>query len=70
MSEHPLAGYDAVEVFCATKAKERVSLGATLSRWLEERRGEIEVVDTVVRQSSDHQYHCLSVLVFYRVKGQ
>ena len=57
-------GYDAVKVFSATKANERVELGTKMSAWLSE--NDVEVVDTVVRQSSDNQFHCLSIIVFFR----
>ena len=57
-------GYDAVKVFSATKANERVELGTKMSAWLSE--NDVEVVDTGVRQSSDNQFHCLSIVVFFR----
>ena len=28
--------------------------------------GKIEIVDTTVTQSSDREFHCLTVTVFYR----
>ena len=60
-----LSGYDAVKVFSATKAQERENLGVRVTSWLSENEP-ITVVDTVVRQSSDQQFHCLSIIVFYR----
>ncbi len=60
-----LSGYDAVKVFTATKAQERERLGDLITEWLKG-NPDHEVVDTVVRQSSDQQFHCLSILVFYR----
>lgn len=61
-----VAGYTAAKVFSATKAKERSELGDYLTTWLAEVGDTVEVVDTVVRQSSDRQFHCLSMIVFYR----
>lgn len=61
-----VAGYTAAKVFSATKAKERSELGDYLTAWLVECAGTVEVIDTVVRQSSDRQFHCLSIIVFYR----
>ena len=58
--------YDAVKVFSATKAKEREALGEVMTAWLRRMDGEIEVVDTKVIQSSDQQFHCLTIVVFYR----
>ena len=60
-----LSGYDAVKVFSATKALDREGLGNKVSTWLTENQG-INIVDTVVRQSSDQQFHCLTILIFYR----
>ncbi len=62
-----LSGYDAVKVFSATKALDREALGNKVSAWLDEHR-DITIVDTVVRQSSDQQFHCLTILVFYRTR--
>lgn len=61
-----VAGYTAAKVFSATKAKERSELGDYLTEWLVSCAGTVEIVDTVVRQSSDRQFHCLSIIVFYR----
>jgi len=58
--------YDAVKVFTATKAKEREALGEVMTAWLRRMEGEIAVVDTKVIQSSDQQFHCLTIVVFYR----
>ena len=58
--------YDAVKVFTATKAKEREALGEVMTAWLRRMEGELEVVDTKVIQSSDQQFHCLTIVVFYR----
>ena len=56
--------YQAVKVFSATKAKERGELGADITRWLED-NPDVIVKDTVVRQSSDNEFHCLSIILFY-----
>ena len=58
--------YNAVKVFTATRAKEREALGEVMSAWLKRMEGTIEVVDTKVIQSSDQQFHCLTIVVFYR----
>ena len=60
--------FDAVKVFSATKHKERDELGEKITRWLSDREDSIEIVDTVVRQSSDSEYHCLSITIFYNHK--
>ena len=62
-SRNMTSAYDGVKVFSATKANERAELGERVTKWLE--CGDVQVVDTVVRQSSDNQFHCLSILIFY-----
>ena len=57
--------YTGAKVFSATKAREREELGQSVTNWLSANPG-IEVVDTVVKQSSDNEFHCLSIVIFYR----
>jgi hypothetical protein len=57
--------FDGVKVFSATKAKERELLGERLTEWLDT-HPEFKVVDTVVTQSSDHEFHCLTITVFFK----
>ena len=57
--------FDGVKVFSATKAKERELLGERLTEWLDTNPA-IKVVDTVVTQSSDHEFHCLTITVFFK----
>jgi len=61
--------FDGIKVFSATKQKDRDELGETATRWLDEQQGKIEIVDKVVTQSSDNEYHCLTITVFYRRKA-
>jgi hypothetical protein len=58
--------FDGVKVFSATKQKDRDELGETVTRWLESNREHVELVDKVVKQSSDSEYHCLSIILFYK----
>lgn len=62
-----VAGYDGVKVFSATKALERDALGEKITAWLD-RHHDYTVVDTVICQSSDNEFHCLTITVFYRRK--
>jgi hypothetical protein len=59
--------FTGVKVFSATKAKDREELGETITRWLRA-NADLEVVDKVVSQSSDDEFHCLSIVFFYRQK--
>lgn len=57
--------YTGVKVFSATKAKEREALGEVITQWLRANPN-VEVANTVVTQSSDREFHCLTITVFYR----
>lgn len=54
-----------MKVFSATKAREREFLGETITDWIVA-HPELLVVGKVVMQSSDSEYHCLSITVLYR----
>ena len=56
--------YNGVKVFSATKARDRSALGDRFTEWLET-NPDFSVVDTVVTQSSDAEFHCLTFTVFY-----
>jgi len=58
--------FSAVKVFSETKARERADLGAKITSWIKAEKPEI--VDKVVRQSSDNAFHCLSFVFFYNPK--
>jgi hypothetical protein len=60
--------FTGVKVFSATKAKEREEIGDNVTRWLRS-NADFEVVDRVVTQSSDNEFHCLTIILFYREKG-
>jgi hypothetical protein len=68
VSEERAMQFTGVKVFSATKAKEREELGETITRWLQA-NADLEIVDRVVSQSSDNEFHCLSVVLFFRRKG-
>jgi hypothetical protein len=57
--------FDGVKVFSATKAREREELGEVITKWLDEHL-DLTVIDQVVSQSSDNEFHCLTVTIFYR----
>ena len=60
--------FTGVKVFSATKAKEREDLGEQVTRWLRA-NSDLEIVDRTVMQSSDNEFHCLTVVLFYRNKA-
>src|SRR5229473_5070182 len=60
--------FTGVKVFSATKAKEREDLGEQVTRWLRA-NADLEIVDRTVMQSSDNEFHCLTVVLFYKPKN-
>ena len=40
-----------------------------MTEWLRENRATLDVVDTIVTQSSDEQFHCIAITVFYLTRG-
>ncbi len=57
--------FNGVKVFSATKANDRAVLGESMTTWLQN-NPTIEIVDKVVSQSSDNEFHCLSIVLFYK----
>ncbi len=56
--------FNGVKVFTATKAREREELGELITQWLHNTPG-VKVVDKTVTQSSDREFHCLTITIFY-----
>ena len=61
----PSVPFTGVKVFSTTLARDRETMGDTITRWLRDNPG-VEVVDRVVTQSSDKEFHCLTITLFYR----
>jgi hypothetical protein len=61
--------FTGVKVFSATKAKERDDLGEQVTRWLRA-NADLEIVDRTVMQSSDNEFHCLTVVIFYKPRSK
>ena len=57
--------FNGVKVFSATKAREREDLGEVITRWLRANPG-VRIVDKVVTQSSDREFHCLTIALFFQ----
>jgi len=60
--------FTGVKVFSATKAKERDELGETITRWIRA-NSDLQLVDREVRQSSDDEFHCVTVILFYKERS-
>ncbi len=51
-----------VKVFSATKARERDTLGERVTAWIRDNPG-IQILRTVIAQTSDSEFHCLSLVL-------
>ena len=60
-----IQNFDEVCVFTATKGRDRAELGRRVTEWLKS-HPQARVVDKVVTQSSDAEFHCLSITLFVR----
>jgi hypothetical protein len=60
--------FTGVRVFSTTLARDRENMGENITKWLKE-NSSYEIVDKVVTQSSDKEFHCLTITLFYRVKS-
>ncbi len=61
--------FTGVKVFTTTLARDREAMGEHIGRWLSD-HPDLEVVDKLVTQSSDSEFHCLSITLFYRDRKQ
>ena len=59
------AAFTGMKVFSTTLARDREAMGDNITRWLKDHQ-ELEVVDKIVTQSSDKEFHCLTITFFYR----
>ena len=62
------SAFNGVHVIAATMFQQRQTLGEQVTEWLEnaaKTRPGFQLVDMVVRQSSDEAYHCISIIIFF-----
>ena len=60
--------FSGVKVFSTTLARDREVMGETITRWLKDNLATVEIVDRTVTQSSDKEFHCLTITLFYKPK--
>jgi hypothetical protein len=60
--------FTGIKVFSTTLARDREAMGENITKWLRE-NPDAEIVDKVVTQSSDKEFHCLTITLFYRHKS-
>jgi hypothetical protein len=57
--------FTGMKVFSTTLARDREHMGDNITRWVQENQ-QLEIVDKTVTQSSDKEFHCLTITLFYR----
>lgn len=60
--------FTGVKVFSTTLARDREQMGETITKWIKY-NPHADIVDKIVTQSSDKEFHCLTVTLFYRHKS-
>ncbi|ATB42723.1 hypothetical protein [Cystobacter fuscus] len=63
-----VTNFTGVKVFSTTLARDRENMGENITKWLKENPN-ADVVDKTVTQSSDKEFHCLTITLFYRHKS-
>jgi len=61
--------FTGMKIFSTTLARDREVMGDTITRWLQENQ-QVEIVDKLVTQSSDKEFHCLTITLFYRERAR
>ena len=61
--------FTGVKVFSATKAREREELGEQVTHWIRNNPN-ARIIDKIVTQSSDREFHCLTITIFYEQTQQ
>ena len=64
-TEGPMSSFNGVRTFTATLARDREQLGDKITAWIRN-NPETQIVDAVVTQSSDEEFHCLAITLFFR----
>ena len=61
--------FSGMKIFSTTLARDREAMGDNITRWLRD-NPQCEIVDKVVTQSSDKEFHCLTITLFYRERAR
>lgn len=63
-----VTNFTGIKVFSTTLARDREQMGETITKWIRDNPN-VDIVDREVTQSSDKEFHCLTVTLFYRHKN-
>jgi hypothetical protein len=61
--------FTGLKIFSTTLMRDREAMGERISQWLKE-NPDLEIVERVVRQSSDKEFHCLTIALFWRERDK
>ena len=61
--------FTGMKIFSTTLARDREAMGDNITRWLRD-NPQHEIVDKIVTQSSDKEFHCLTITLFYRERAR
>ena len=56
--------FNGLKVFSATMVQPREALGEVITAWMSD-NPHLTVTEFIVTQSSDSQFHCIAITVFY-----
>ncbi len=65
MNDVEAVKFNGLKVFSATKAQDRAMLGEVITDWMRANPDKI-IVDRIVTQSSDSEFHCITITIFYK----
>lgn len=59
--------FDGMVIFSASKHVDREKMGADVTNW-RQRNPALQIVEVRTLQSSDNEFHCVTIIVFYKNK--
>jgi hypothetical protein len=60
--------FSGIKVFSTTLARDRENMGENITKWIKDNPN-VEIVDKIVTQSSDKEFHCLTITLFYKMRS-
>jgi hypothetical protein len=60
--------FTGVKMFSTTLVRDREVMGESIAPWPRDNPS-AEILDKVVTQSSDKEFHCLTISLFYRTRS-
>jgi hypothetical protein len=64
-----VTNFTGMKIFSTTLARDREQMGDQITKWLQA-HDQLEIVDKIVTQSSDKEFHCLTITLFYRERAR